>query len=563
MRRWLWVSLLGWWGCAPHAPPVAVKAPNAPVDQNAETVKFCAGVIAENDVPRCIREVQPEQQRHRTRTERLLLRGGRVIRQDVISGSGAPLWAHDSFVYDYEGERVTGWSVESANGVLRGRSIVSRADRSWLRFVDEQDRPTTNQQSHASGMRRRFDARGRVSAYAWVNHLGEPVAEGSIHEFRQTTDESGQLLAEAAFGLQGEPAADADGVHRVAHVPDGRGRDSEIRYFGLSGQPVLLQGGHLWRMGSDSNGNALTLAAFDGQGRPAIDSRLGAAAQRIRRDERGNEVGLELLDEHGTLTTGKDGYAKVEQRFDELDRLLERHFFDASGAPVRDATTGAASQRLVRDARGNVVSTWLFDEHGAPTLGVEGYQRMESSYDARDQLVLSSYFDANGVRTTLKDGYSAVRRSYDGSRLIRVEYLGTADRPTSIVKGYASYEIRYAADGSPEAPRRFDLKGLLQLKCDGEVTPQLQKELSERAASSKSCYDRLLRYGEAGEGRLMVELKIDERGEVVAGQLVQDDIGDTALADCLLGVLREPYENKPSGGECAAVRIPLAFVQKR
>lgn len=565
MRWWREVFLIGWVasiGCAPPAAPSAPKAWSAPTDPNAEKVVFCRSIIREPDVPRCVHELTPDQQRHRESTERLLFRGGRLVREDVVSGSGRPVAGERSYVFEYEGERVIGWSLENRNGVVRGRDeLLSNGE--WERYLDEQDRPRARPKSHASGARRSFDPNGRVISYAWLDHLGRPVEEGRVHELRLKRNSAGFVTEEAYFDRVCHAVNNAEGAHRVVLSVNGLGDVVGKSYFDASGRPLLVSGRHSERVSYDAYGNLAGAAFFDASGAPARQLALGAAALRYKRDDRGNEVELELLDAEGQVALGSDRYAVRQQRFDELDQLIETTYLDTQRRPIRERKTGAAMVRRLRDDRGNLVSEQFFDESGSPIVGAEGYHRVDFSYDARDNAVSFTYKDTSGNRVARSSGYSARRRYYDGDRVIREEFLDVLDQPTRIKDGYSSFDVPYADDGS-EGPRQFfGLDGTPRAVCNAEIPTQLRDELTQRARGARACYDRLLRYGEVAEGRIVVELHIDSRGEVIAAKLAQNEVEDTALDDCILGVLREPYENKPSGAECAVVRIPLAFVQKR
>ncbi|RYZ02541.1 MAG: AgmX/PglI C-terminal domain-containing protein [Myxococcales bacterium] len=552
MKRWQRsFCALGLAGCAAPAPAqVALRPAQA---APAEAVVFCAGTVTEHEVHRCVWQLTSEQQRHRSYSQRLLLRRGEFSRLDTVSGSGAP--QELSSVYEYRGGRVRSWSRENRNGVVRGRNVLADDER-WVRWLDEQDRPRVRAKTTISGLRRVLSARGRVESFSSVNWLGQPAAEGAVHETRVLRSAAGAVLERRFFGLRGEPVQNEDGSHRITFEVDERGVERERRYFDAAGAPALASGVHLVRTRSNRFGEPEAVAYLDVQGAPARETRDGAAGLRYERDERGNELSLTLLDEQGRPLVGSNGWAMRKRRYDELDAVIETAFFDASGSPVRERERGAALVREPRGERGNVTSELFYDERGEPALGTQGYHRADIEYDQRDNPVSYVYSDVKDVPLRSRRLY------YDGDRLIREEHTDAAGKPLLTAQGYASYEISYLEDGSEGMKRYFDASGGQQVTCHGAAPQALQSELAERAGSLRSCYERLLRYGSTEEGKLMVELSVDGRGAVLNAALVQDEIDDGDLTKCVLETMRVPYLNK-SEGDCATVRVPVVFRQKR
>lgn len=543
--------------CATRAPaPAALPAPRA---TTAEKVSFCAGTVTEDDVHRCSWQLTPAQQRRRSYSQRLLFRGSELLRLDTVSGSGAPQGL--SSLYEYREGRIVGWSLENRNGVSKGRNVVS-GDALWVRWLDEQDRPRVREKTRVSGVRRVLDERRRVASFAWVDSLGKPETDGEVHDTRLQHDARSGIVERRFFGTRGEPVKDREGAHRIQYALDARKLELERRHFDAQGQPALALGAHLVRTSYDAFGNPAEVTYFDPHGRAARQTTWGAAALRYGRDERGNETSLALLDEQGQPLVGSAGWATRRQRFDDQDFVVETSYFGAQGEPVRERQLGAASRQRTLGERGNVLGELLFDEKGEPTLGAVGYHRLEMGYDQRDNPTSYAYSDVSGMPVVTSDGYAARQLYYDGDRLTREEYLDAEGKPVLIAQGYSAYEVFYEEDGSEGGKRYFDASGVQQVNCAGSAPAELQSELAERAGSTRSCYERLLRFGSKAEGKLLIEVSIDRRGQVLVAKLVEDEIDDGSLSACVLSTMRVPYLSK-SEGECATVRVPVRFRQKR
>jgi hypothetical protein len=546
------------------APPPVTPQPPRPAPPPAQQVKFCAGTVTVNQVHRCIWELTPEQQRHRSYSQRLLFNQGRFERMDTVMGSGAPHLRDTSFVFSYRGEQVSEYTQENRNGVLVGRNVYGEQHRS-IRWLDEQDRPSCwPKGSRISGELLEFDAPGRVRRARTVDAQGAPTPDGKVYERRIARNAIGAIYEKSFFGATSEPVTDKWGVHRTTYELDEHGSELVRRHFDAQGEPALVQNAAVVRSEYDEYGNPAKTSYFDADDRPTRGGEHQAAALRFTRDARGNEIQLELLNEQGRPLAGKDGFATRLRTVDELDRTIEERYFSETGAPVPHLGQGCARSELQYDQRSNVTSEQCLDQQGAPTLGKRGYFRLEYSYDRRDNPITLQYLDLAGAPETLKAGYAVEKRFYDGDRHVRSDFLDAHGKPVMIDKGYASFEVPYLEDGSAGEKRFLDASGLLlPSSCSASVPEELQQEIGQRAAETATCYGRLLAKSPKAAGRLVVELRIDAHGRVLSSAVVEDGLGAAVLTSCTLAILKEPYLSRPEGGDCAIVRVPLRFEPKQ
>jgi YD repeat-containing protein len=569
--RWAW---LGWMagasiGCAPHAPvartPQAVAVADgtdAPATE-AETYKYCAGTVTEWEEHKCIWELTPEQQRRRSYSQRLVYRNGRLERFETVTGSGAIYKSDTSTTstYRYESGRIVEYSSSNRNGVLKGGGVYSDGLR-LVSWKDEQGRPKPKKDSKASGLRRTLSAQGRVLSYEYVDSAGKPTPFEGVSRVDVKRSPQGAVLAESFFGDDGQPLRNSEGVHRVEYEVDEHGVAVEARYFDEQGQPTPSEGVYVQRTQYDDVGNTRDVAFYDTQNNLVMSLTEGAARMHYTRDARGNETKLELFDTAGRPIIGRHHYAARTRRFDEHDLTVEWAYFGTDGAPLRTSDVGDAIMRQTRDARGNVIRERFFDEAAAPSLGVDGDHGVDIGYDARDNPISYRYFDLTFAPVVVKQGYQWRKLTYDGDRLIRIEYFDAKDRPVNAFGKYGITEIAYAPDGSEAERRNIDASASPLLSCSGQVTAELQAEISGRAGRTRSCYERLLRTSPKATGKLIVELRLDAKGQVARASLVTDELAEPELSSCVLGLMRSrSFDNAPVGG-CAVVRVPLAFRPK-
>ena len=529
------------------ATPAAVQAPLvAKPDPNAEIVRYCAGTVTEWDEHRCIWELTPEQQRHRSYSQRLTIRGGKLLRFETVTGSGALCEGEDASEYQYEGSSIASWSWINRNGVLKGSVTVSESG-DWVRWLDAQGRPRPKKGTKVSGLRRNFDARGRVLGYVYVDASGNPARySGDVFEKRVKLDQSGAVIEETFFGQERQAVLGPTGAHRVAHQVDAHGSELERRYFDADGQPMQVKGVGIVRFQYDAFGNPTEIAYFRLEGQPTRDPDEEAATVLKTRDQHGNELERQRLDELGKPVVGSAHGASRKMRYDEQDLSIEFSYFGADGAPVRPPAFGYAIMRQARDARGNVSNERFFDETSAPTQLADGYHRLQIDYDARDNPISYRYTDVTGAPVMVKQGYQARRLTYDGDRLIRTEFLDLAGKLSS------SSEVAYAEDGSE---RQLEA-------CHGTVPQELVEVITARAATTRTCYERLLASAPDAGGKLAVGMHIEENGKVTHISMIEDSIGDAGLASCVTSKMLGDLPRGPDGG-CAEVNVPLKFQPKK
>lgn len=98
--------------------------------------------------------------------------------------------------------------------------------------------------------------------------------------------------------------------------------------------------------------------------------------------------------------------------------------------------------------------------------------------------------------------------------------------------------------------------------CSGEVKAELVSMLSTKAAQSRRCYDKLLSTQPSARGSYVVNMRVNARGKVEHARLVTDEVGDPAMARCVLERFRSATYPKPSGG-CADIEVPLRYEPRR
>lgn len=97
--------------------------------------------------------------------------------------------------------------------------------------------------------------------------------------------------------------------------------------------------------------------------------------------------------------------------------------------------------------------------------------------------------------------------------------------------------------------------------CQGATTPALVTALQARARDAQRCYDAALKRDPATAGRIVIGLQITGDGAVCATRIVDRQIGDAELGECIREIFLGLKLPHPDGG-CIDVALPLRFVSQ-
>lgn len=111
-----------------------------------------------------------------------------------------------------------------------------------------------------------------------------------------------------------------------------------------------------------------------------------------------------------TVINGKDGYASIEYKYNDVKQCVGQTFFEAEGNSVQ--ISGEADE--VRLAwKGNQIigeSYWKDEE---PVAGAKGYHEVRREYTTSGKINTEFYYDENGSLTLSADGYAGTEKLYN------------------------------------------------------------------------------------------------------------------------------------------------------
>jgi hypothetical protein len=90
----------------------------------------------------------------------------------------------------------------------------------------------------------------------------------------------------------------------------------------------------------------------------------------------------------------------------------------------------------------------------------------------------------------------------------------------------------------------------------------LQQQLTERAAQTRSCYERLLQKDPTRQGRVLVKVRMSGAGEFEQATITEDDFSLPEFSECILARFREPTGTSIDAN-CVEVNVPFRFMPKK
>lgn len=519
---------------------------------------FCASLVDRFDVPRCLQELTPEQQRGRSWTFALTFEDDRVVRKDTVNGRGV-LVDDDSRIasriYRYDGDRVVEIEGRSRDGVVRAHTRFVREDgANVVIWLDEQDRPFPIAETRAVAAARELDEWGQVVEVVYADWRGKSAVNADgVAAARRRYDATGHLLSETNFDASLAPTTSKEGVHEIRYEVDAWGEMIEKSYFGTDGAPVLNTRTriHATRYQRDAFHNSIEWAYYGVNGEPVVCPIDDIAVGRFGRNEFGSEVSLDYYGPSGERRKSAYGYATRREKLDATEATIEWSHFDLTGAPT-SRNFGHSVLLTTRDARGNETRDAYLDTSRKPVRTRDGYAEIRMAYDERDNCVSFAYFDEKGEPALTASGYHSASIEFDGDRKLRTVYAGAFGIPVNTSKGYSEYVTNYEEGGGIAGHQYFTAEGL-ELKplpvCKGSFEPSQKVALNAALAPLLACSPK------ADASSLVLRLNLDEQGRAKSFKELGER-PDDATSECLKGALVGVRLPAPTGG-CANVTLEL------
>ena len=248
---------------------------------------------------------------------------------------------------------------------------------------------------------------------------------------------------------------DGSGVIHYTRTLDDQNRVVAARRIGLLGTAI-----------TDNDGFFETRTTYDNDGRPI---------------ERGN------YDSSGSLLNNNDGVALIRTTYTIYPDSTQsfESYFDASGLPAEEKSTGVHVLQRTVDKRGLLLDESYFDATGAPSLDSEGHiHERRYEYDDLGNRISEAFFDTDGKPKNEKtrDFAKVVYKYNDRNLVSEIAFFGDDGAPQALLSlGAAIIRQEYDDQGTLVRRQFFDGQGhpsphktygapAIRIKVDGDTT---------------------------------------------------------------------------------------------
>ena len=178
----------------------------------------------------------------------------------------------------------------------------------------------------------------------------------------------------------------------------------------------------------------------------------------------------------------KEGFAKIEARFDGRGNQIEWGYFGVNDEPVF-SVDGYAKRTAKYDER-NARSRSRICAKGEPIIGKEGYAKWTAVFDAAGNRVASATFGPDGKPLLRRDGHAKWTGVYDErGNLIEEIFLGLDDLPVERVRSFAA---RNRLRRGRSSSRDFEFKPNGQMADNEQGFARWTAKYNERGYRSES-----------------------------------------------------------------------------
>ena len=301
----------------------------------------------------------------------------------------------------------------------------------------------------------------------YYDAAGQLMRMAKGYAFIQNTyDEFGQMLSSRFYDTDEETPVISAYYHCAGfdYAYDNTGNETQVNYIGPDGNlmPGVGLGYAQVKKTYNDMGKLIREEYFDVNGAPEVYKDQGYTAyERDYTD--GFWTATRYYDAQGQLTFCKNGYAVLENTYDDYGQRIQQRYYGEDGkTPVVSSEYRCAEIRYDYDERGNTDYLGYFGPDGKLMIRSDyGFAQIEKSYNNRDELEQERYLDADGKAAVYKGrGYAAFERTRENGLLKEERYLNADGEPVvRLDEGYAI--VRYGHDpfGQTTTIRYYGIDG--------------------------------------------------------------------------------------------------------
>lgn len=425
-------------------------------------------------------------------------------------------------------------SYDSSDAIGTNRSEITRLLNTYdengyllvsLYQQDNRNRPACDANGIYGKQYVRNDT-GQVLQVVNLDETGKPHASqyGIVSE-RFAYDEKGHVILYTYYDEQDKLIRTDKGYAQFQLTYNEDGNIVKGAYLDEEGFPCNISYGYATlEISHDEHGFWTSTRIYDANGMPAYEEESGIFEFRYENDRWGRRIKISYFDESEQIVYCKQGYAMVEETFDEQGRVVLELYKDTEGNPAKEIGSGACGVRITYDENGYQQSYSYLNEEGMPFFSRYGYafyryendgsgnitkiefydasgelvRRQDNAaifeycYDSTGNLVSQSFYDENGIACMHAEGYGRIEYSYANGKIISEKYFDTEGSPVVFADGYHECRMEYDEKGNCIKMAFYDENGELTLLPSNYAILEMQYD--QYANVVEQCY-----YGTEGE----------------------------------------------------------------
>lgn len=202
---------------------------------------------------------------------------------------------------------------------------------------------------------------------------------------------------------------------------------------------------------------------YDEEGKPAKNT-SGYYGLLMEYNSEGQEVKRTFLGLDQNPVICYEGYAIIEETYDDVNNAKTIFYYDDKGKPVNTPLFGFG-KRSEYNGEGKIHKITYLNNLNEPMVTDIGYASVVYSYysdesQQTDKVEYEYYFDALGEPIALALGEYGVHKEYDndGNNSV-ITYLDRNGNPTITNEGYTTIKRTFFANNYIETERYYDING--------------------------------------------------------------------------------------------------------
>ena len=218
----------------------------------------------------------------------------------------------------------------------------------------------------------------------------------------------------------------------------------KLAVFDTDGKPALDKRNKIHEIVQtyDTNGFLTSLSCYDTNHEPCLDT-LAYFRIELTNDSNGRIVKYSFYDVNNEKSICSGGYSEISRELNGNGQVLLETYHDINGKPISDRDNNVYAARYSYN-NGFVNKIEFLDQNAKLMLGKNGYASYSIAYDPAENKVMGfTYMNTNGEKILNSNGFAEERYTYVNGNRDTIAYYDTNAEPIPDKSGVAKYAYEY------------------------------------------------------------------------------------------------------------------------